>query len=136
MRLLAKAARAHQLYLPNNPMYRRAVDALREGFSAVWQERSDLVLVIGENDFHVDGEMVWDDASSAKSPDSLPWLFYKDGVRELTIREGFEKEEVAKLLEVIQRARRMTPDGDDLVTLLWEADFALLTYKNVDLLLE
>ena len=136
MRLLAKAARAHQLYLPNNPMYRRAVDALREGFGAVWQERSDLILVIGENDFHVDGEMVWDDASSAKSPDSLPWLFYKDGVRELTIREGFEKEELAKLLDVIQRARRMTPDGDDLVTLLWEADFTLLAYKNVDLLLE
>lgn len=136
MRLLAKAARAHQLYLPNNPMYRRAVDALRAGFTTVWQEMSELTLAVGESDFRVDGGVVWDDASSAKSPDSLPWLFYKDGVRELTIREGFEKEEVPKLLEVVQRARRATPDDDDLVTLLWEADFTLLSYKNVDLLLE
>ena len=136
MRLLAKAARAHQLYLPNNPMYRRAVDALREGFTVVWREMPELTLAVGESDFRLDGDVVWDDASSAKTPDSLPWLFYKDGVREVTIREGFEKEEVAKLLEVIQRARRATPDDDDLVTLLWEADFALLAYKNVDLLLE
>ena len=136
MRLLAKAARAHQLYLPNNPMYRRAVDALREGFTVVWREMPELTLIVGESDFRLDSDVVWDDASSAKTPDSLPWLFYKDGVREVTIREGFEKDEVAKLLDVIQRARRATPDDDDLVTLLWEADFALLTYKNVDLLLE
>ena len=136
MRLLAKAARAHQLYLPNNPMYRRAVDALCDGFKTVWRERSDLTLAVGENDFRLDGDVVWDDPGSAKTPDSLPWVFYKDGIRELTIREGFEEDEVAKLLEVIQRARRATPDDDDLITLLWEADFALLTYKNVDLLLE
>ena len=136
LRLLAKAARAHQLYLPNNPMYRRAVDALRAGFVAVWKEMSDLTLVVNENDFRLDGDVVWDDASTAKTPDSLPWLFYKDGVRELTLREGFEKEEVSKLLDVIQRARRATPDDDDLVTLLWEADFSLLSYKHVDLLLD
>lgn len=136
MRLLAKAARAHQLYLPNNPMYRRAVDALRAGFAAVWKEMPDLTLVVGESDFRLDGDVVWDDASTAKTPDSLPWLFYKDGVRELTIREGFETEEVSKLLELIQRARRATPDDDDLVTLLWEADFALLAHKHVDLLLD
>jgi len=136
MRLLAKAARAHQLYLPNNPMYRRAVDALRGGFAAVWREMSELTVTVAESDFRVDDEVVWDDASSAKTPDSLPWLFYKDGVRELTMREGFEADEVSKLLEVVQRARRATPDDDDLVTLLWEADFSLLTFKNVDLLLE
>jgi HEAT repeat protein len=136
MRLLAKAARAHQLYLPNNPMYRRAVDALRDGFTAVWRDMPELTLAVGESDFRLDGSVVWDDASSAKSPDSLPWLFYKDGVREITIREGFQAEEVPKLLEVIQRARRAMPDDDDLVTLLWEADFSLLSYKNVDLLLE
>jgi hypothetical protein len=136
MRLLAKAARAHQLYLPNNPIYRRAVDALCAGFTAVWREMPDLTLVVGESDFRVDGDVVWDDAGNAKSPDSLPWLFYKDGVRELTIREGFEQDEVAKLLEVVQRARRAGPDDDDLVTLLWEADFSLLAYKHVDLLLE
>lgn len=136
MRLLAKATRAHQLYLPNNPMYRRAVDALRDGFTAVWRDMPELTLAVGESDFRLDGDVVWDDAAGAKTPDSLPWLFYKDGIREVTIREGFQAEEVTKLLDVVQRARRATPDDDDLVTLLWEADFSLLTYKNVDLLLE
>ena len=58
-----------------------------------------------------------------------PWLFYKDGVRELTLVEGFEETEVVKLLEIIQRARKATADDDDLVTMLWEADFAFLKYR-------
>jgi HEAT repeat protein len=134
MRLLAKAARAHQLYLPNNPMYRRAIDALRAGFKSVWTEMSELTLVVDENDFRVYGQVVWRDATTAKTLDSLPWLFYKDGIRELTMREGFEEVEAVTLLEMIQRARRATADDDDLVALLWEADFSFLNYRNVDLL--
>ena len=134
MRLLAKAARAHQLYLPNNPMYRRAIDALRAGFKTLWTEMSELTLVVDENDFRVYGRVVWGDTTTAKTLDSLPWLFYKDGIRELTMREGFEAVEAVTLLEIIQRARRATADDDDLVALLWEADFAFLNYRNVDLL--
>lgn len=134
MRLLAKAARAHQLYLPNNPMYRRAIDGLRAGFRAVWTETSELTLVVGENDFRVYGQVVWGDTTAAKTLDSLPWLFYKDGIRELTMREGFEEVEAVTLLEIIHRARRATADDDDLVALLWEADFSFLNYRNIDLL--
>lgn len=133
MRLLAKAARAHQLYLPNNPMYRRAIDGLRAGFQAVWTETSELTLVVGENDFRVYGQVVWGDTTAAKTLDSLPWLFYKDGIRELTMREGFEAVEAVTLLEIIHRARRATADDDDLVALLWEADFSFLNYRNIDL---
>ena len=36
LRLFGKAARAHQLYLPNNPVYKAAHDALRTSFAPVW----------------------------------------------------------------------------------------------------
>ena len=136
MRLLSKAARAHQLYLPNNPMYRRAIDALRAGFRTVWTEMGELALIVDENDFRLDGHVVWGDTSTAKTLDSLPWLFYKDGIRELRMREGFEEVEAVTLLEIIHRARRATADDDDLVALLWEADFSFLNYRHVDLLSE
>jgi HEAT repeat protein len=135
LRLISKAARAHQLYLPNNPIYRRAIDNLRAGFGPVWDEVSELKLTIGES------EIRWFDTPVAgepgnKSSDNLAWLFYKDGVRELTFNKGFEEAEVVPFLGLIQRARKGSPDEDDLVTMLWEADFAFVHYGYVDLLQE
>jgi hypothetical protein len=135
LRLIVKAARAHQLYLPNNPIYQGAINALRAGFVPVWAETDEIELTITE------GEISWCDvvvsdgsASASRSADNLAWLFYKDGLRELRLMKGFEDEEVVRFLTIIQRARKGSVDEDDLVTMLWEADFTLLQYKYVDLL--
>src|SRR4029079_14047331 len=48
--------------------------------------------------------------------------------------KGFEEQEALTFLEMIQRARKATADEDDLVTMLWEADFTFLKYAYVDLL--
>jgi hypothetical protein len=134
LRAFMKAARAHQLYLPNNPIYRGAIDTLRAAFGPVWQQMPILPLAIDEIEIQWEGEMVLADPTSAKSADNLAWLFFKDGVRELTITPGFEDEEVVKLLDIVQRARRATTDDDDLVAMLWEAEFTFLTYRHLDLL--
>ena len=46
IRLLGKAARASQLYLPNNPIYQGAINALRGGFTTLWTETDALSLVL------------------------------------------------------------------------------------------
>lgn len=134
MRAFARAARAHQLYLPNNPIYKGALDGLRAAFAPLWAQTEDLVLAFTET------QVVWEEVpvldESGKSSESLPWLFYKDGVRELKLLRGFEDEEVVRLLEIIQRVRKAAPDEDDLLTLLWEADFVFLRYRYVDLGME
>lgn len=134
MRAFARAARAHQLYLPNNPIYKGALDGLRAAFAPIWAQADELVLAFTET------EVLWYETpvldEPAKSSDSLPWLFYKDGVRELKLMRAFEEEEVVRLLEIVQRVRKAAPDEDDLLTLLWEADFIFLRYRYVDLGLE
>jgi HEAT repeat protein len=75
-------------------------------------------------------------SEAARGSDSLPWLFYKDGVRELRFLRGFETEELDKLLGIMQRVRKASPDEDDLLTLLWEGDFVFLRYRYLDLTLE
>ena len=134
LRLVAKAARAHQLYLPNNPIYRGAIDSLRGGFIALWSETDEVTLVIAETEVQWYGVPVTKETSAPKSTDNVAWLFYKDGVRELTISRGFEESEVVVFLEMIQRARKANADEDDLVTMLWEADFTFLKYRYVDIL--
>ena len=47
LRAFAKAVRAHQLYLPNNPMHTRAIDAAKSAFLGVWQEDDSLTLRAG-----------------------------------------------------------------------------------------
>ncbi len=134
LRLFGKAARAHQLYLPNNPVYKSAHDALRAGFVPVWEATDELPLTFTES------EVKWEDAvvleEQARGSDSLPWLFFKDGVRELRLLPGFEQEELDKLLGILQRVRKASPDEDDLLTMLWQGDFVFLRYRYVDLSIE
>ena len=39
-----------------------------------------------------------------------------------------------KFLQVLNRARDLRPEGDDLLTILWEADLKYFTYSYIDLL--
>ena len=134
LRLLVKAGRAHQLYLPNNPIYKAAVDALRGGFAAIWSQTDEIVLTFSETEILWYGHVVLSEPQ--KSADSLCWIFFKDGIRELTITKGFESKEIIALLGILQRARKASADEDDLLTMLWEADFAYARYRYQDLAMD
>ena len=134
MKLFVKAVRAHQLYLKNNPTYLRALELVRASFEPIWQQTDEIMLSISETDLRWEGVVVLDEPT--KSPDSLPWLFFKDGVRELRLSRGFEGDELVGLLDLIQRVRKASPDEDDLLSMLWEKDFTFLRYRYVDLAME
>jgi len=131
LRVLVKGVRAHQLYLHNNPTYLRALEALRAAFPPIWEYTDDFALQITESEFIWEGVAVL--SEPGKTADSLPWLFYKDGVRELRLQKNFEQEDLVGLLDIIQRARRQSPDEDDLLVMLWERDLLHLRYKYVEL---
>ena len=87
-----------------------------------------------ESEVKWEGETVLEETT--RGSDSLPWLFYKDGVREMRMLRGFETEELDKLLGILQRVRKASPDEDDLLTMLWQGDFVFLRYRYVDLSVE
>jgi HEAT repeat protein len=130
LKLLAKGVRAHQLYMHNNPTYLRALELLRAGFAPIWAQTDDFTLKITESEFRWEGVPV--SRESSKTADSLPWVFYKDGVRELRFQKGFEDDDLVKFLDCVQRARRNNPEEDDLLVMLWEQDMAHLRYRYVD----
>jgi len=134
MRAFAKAVRAYQLYLPNNPMHARAMDAVKAAFAPVWAEADSITIQVTESDLRWFGRVVLEEEE--RTSDSIPWLFFKDGVRELGFRRGFEDAEMLILLMLMQRARLASAEDDDLLTLLWEHDFTSLQYKYMDLAME
>jgi hypothetical protein len=129
---LGKALRASQLYDENNPVYKRFVQALADEFVRLWAEVDELVLHVNEEALLLEGEEVY---SSRTKSDSLAFLLYKDGVRIVHFTPGFERE-VPRFLDVLNQARHARQDDEDLLTLLWEAEFTQFTYRYVDLLAE
>jgi HEAT repeat protein len=134
LKAFVKAVRAHQLYLPNNPMHARSLQSVRDAFSTLWQHTDELELQVVETQLTWEGRVVLDEHE--RTSDNIAWLFYKDGIRELKILQGFEDEELAILFDILQRVRKATDDDDDLLTLMWEREFATLQYRYVDLTAE
>lgn len=132
LKTVVKALRAFQMYLPNNPIYQKAQTNINEAFRPIWEVFDELVLQIVETDFH------WEDLTVYHQPnknESLAWTLYKDGMRVVTFKAGAEREEIAKLLEVVHRARMLPADADDdLNTLLWEQQFEFVQCQFTEFL--
>ena len=127
---LVKALRAFQMYLPNNPIYHKAAHNVRAAFAPVWADADELVLAVAETDFVWEEQPVYQQASKHES---LAWTLYKDGMRRLTFRPGVEEEEIVRFLEAVNKARHLKADAsDDLLTLLWEQEFARIEYQFVE----
>jgi hypothetical protein len=130
---LGKAFRAYQLYDENNPVRHRFVETLRSEFSELWEEVDSLVVTVDEDRIYLGGAEVY---HSESRNDSLAFLFFKDGVREVTFLPGIERDELVRLLGVLKKARKLVPEGDDLLTVLWEEHLQCLRYQYVDVLAE
>jgi HEAT repeat protein len=126
LKTLARAVRSFQLYLPNNPMHIRAIDSARSAFVALWAKMDSIELGITETEFTYEDVPVF--AETDRGGESLPWLFYKDGIRSFEIRAGFEAKELARFLGALKAVRAQAGGEEDLVTLFWECDFEYMSY--------
>jgi len=126
MQVVSKGMRATQLYLPNNPVYQRAVENIRSAFRQIWQSTDDLIFDIGETEIRWEDNAVY---SQDQRNESIAWTLYKDGVRSLTFKPGVEDAEIVRFLAVLHQAKNLQADAaDDLLTLLWAEDFQFVTY--------
>ncbi|MGH7519452.1 MAG: HEAT repeat domain-containing protein [Gemmatimonadales bacterium] len=134
LQTMVKALRAFQMYLPNNPVYQRAIQNTRGAFRPIWAAGDELVLTIAETEILWEEEIVYQQINKSES---LAWTLFKDGMRVLTIQKGAEEDELVRFLETVNRARFLpTEAGDDLMTLLWEQEFVAIQYHFIDFLTE
>lgn len=132
--LIGKALRAVQLYLPNNPVYQRALENVRVACRKIWQATDDLVLDVQETELRWESNVVY---SHDQKNESIAWTLFKDGVRSVTLRPGVEDTELVRFMQVLHQARTLQADAaDDLLTLLWQEDFQTLSYTFRELSLD
>jgi HEAT repeat protein len=128
LRAVSSTLRSYRLYAGNGPALERFVHALRQKFIAAWEHLPMVRLTVDESTLSWEGERVY---PTGDSGGELAFLFYKDGIREITFRPGVENE-LERLLSVLGRAPQLREDEDDLITLLWHEDLTSFQYQYVD----
>lgn len=84
-----------------------------------------LELEIGEFAFYYQGKPIYQDEISSKS---LPFFFYKDGLRALALYQGMDEQEISEFLELIRSESAKPAEESDLVNALWLKDLANVQY--------
>ena len=128
-----QAVKAYRLYEASHPILNKFLDRLKKDFDRYFDEFDSFSLQIGEHRLFYQGKVVYE---SQDVKESLAFLFFKDGVREIRFLKGLEFREVVDFLHVVRKSDSINRLEDDLVTLLWEKDFSHILFTTLDEFLE
>ena len=128
-----QTVKGYRLYDANHPILTKFLDRLKADFDRYFSEFDSFAIQVGEFRLSYHGNVVYE---SQDIKESLAFVFYKDGIRELRFQKGLEFKEIIDFLEVVRKADRVNRMVDDLVTLLWEKDFSHISFSTVDEFLE
>ncbi|NWG03133.1 MAG: HEAT repeat domain-containing protein [Syntrophaceae bacterium] len=125
--------KAYRLYEANHPILSKFLERLKNEFDHYFDTHDAFSLQIGEHQLYYQGKVVYENQDIKES---LAFIFFKDGVRELQFSKGLESQEILDFLNVVRKSDFLNRMEDDLVTLLWEKDFIHITFTTVDEFLE
>ena len=125
VRALAHVARSFVLYDAVNERIRAFLEDARTRFEAFHATHGAMPLEIRPWDIVLGGEVVYTDKDRERS---LAFRLYRDGVRRLTLHAELDWQELVLLIGILSiRYKGVRTQEDDVVTLLWRADF-----KHID----
>lgn len=128
-----QTVKGYRLYESNHPILNKFLERLKKDFDRYFEEFGVFSLQIGEHQLIYHGKVVYE---SQDVKESLAFIFYKDGIRDLRFYRGLEFEEILDFLTVVRKSDLVNRMEDDLVTLLWEKDFSHIVFTTVDEFLE
>ena len=126
---LSKAARAHRLYASNNSTLQRMFDELDRSFQDLLAHEPRIIFQVRRTGFELDGTSVF---TEEHIEESLPFAFYRDGIRRIGFSQGLTRTELDGLLEATSQRLHYSGLGEDIVSLLWRLDLEHIDYVVVD----
>jgi HEAT repeat protein len=124
LQTLLNAKKMVNLYQKNNPMYSKAIDNLFTKATDIFQQTGDIIVQIEPQALLVNNEQVY---SSKEQHNNFAFLFFKEGLRELTFTKDVTKEELEDFLNIISLDDKELLDND-IVSLLWDRNFKSIKY--------
>lgn len=129
---IIKAKKTLRMYPKNNPMYVKTLEDLYTRFGDFLNDKGDLSFKIRQNSISYNSEEIY---HNPEKEDNLALFFFKDGLRELTFKQGLLLEELENFMKIIAMDFDREAADDDVVTLLWEEDFQNIQYIADDTVL-
>jgi len=127
---LAATARSFLLYGAGNEAIDRFLSALLDSLVSALQVEGQVTLSVHPYELKFEDQTVYLNRDRERS---LAFRLYRDGVRTLTLRKGFDTDELTRLLEILSiRYTGVNQHEDDMVTLLWKARFSHLDVATVE----
>jgi HEAT repeat protein len=130
---LGKAFSLIKVYPEENPSVKASIESFAEKLEEYLKDYEELNIAVAEFSFFFKGETIF---KSEEKKKSLPFLFFKDGMRELSFFSGIDKEEVFDFLEIVKTNSDLPPEDSDIINSLWECDFVHIRYFAIDEFLE
>ena len=128
-----QTVKAYRLYEANHPILTKFLERLKKDFDQYFDEFDSFSLQVGEHRLFNRGKVVYE---SEDVKESLAFLFFKDGIREVRFYKGLEFKEMVDFLTIVRKGDLVNRFEDDLVTLLWEKDFSHIEFTIIDEFLE
>lgn len=122
---LMKAKKTLRMYPQNNPIYAKTLDDSYAKFKSFFDYKDNFTLKIKQKSISYDSEQIY---YNPEKEDNLALFFFKDGLRELSFKNGLLREELEEFLKIIALDFDREVVDDDIVTLLWEKDFQNIQY--------
>jgi len=132
LRALARAARSFQLYDPSNDAIRTFLEEVRDAFHAFGAHHGELHLAVRPFEMVLapEREVVYLERDRERS---LAFRLFRDGVRNLVVQPAVAWSELLQLLEILSiRYTGLSHSEDDVVTLLWKANFQNIDVEAVE----
>ncbi len=126
---LAKYLNAKTIYADNSPVVGSFGEAFRQALRNFLRAEKQLSLSVDQYQIKWHGETVYD---NREKKDSLAFLFYKDGVGEITLNEAVTPDELEQFVDLVKSEICSPSPGLDIVSRLWQAEFTEITYRVYD----
>jgi hypothetical protein len=118
-----------KIYPADNLSVKKSIDSFYERITEFLDEYEKLTVIIEEFSFSYKGETIF---QAEEKQSSLPFFFFKDGMRELSFRDGLEKKELKDFLTLTKEESALPLEDSDIVNSLWAKDFAHIRYFAID----
>lgn len=125
VRLLGKTASQMKLYASDHVSLSKFTDELFNKLDEFLKKHGKLELGVQKSSFTYGKKTVY---SEKQLKESLPFLFYKDGVHSLLFYKDLTLDEFLDFLEIIKKEVNLCPEESDVVLSLWAKDFANIRY--------
>lgn len=130
---LTKTISSIKIFSWEHAATQKMVHSFWENLTRLLDKQGRLDVGIEEFAFTFRNRIVYRDDRAVKS---LPFLFYKDGMKMLFFYKSLKEEELMEFLKIIRDAFEMPSEESDIVNVLWERDLASIRCYTPDNFLE